>query len=77
VYLECPEVMSRIATTPQDQLVAELLRISDTIDDIDSAIVAPDFYEGDEEEIRRSREFFERRRTLLRRTLAGESILRT
>lgn len=54
----------------------EIHTISETIQIIDNALVAPDFNEGDRDVVERSRAFFEQRQqTLL--AMAGQSIKST
>jgi len=66
--------LTGIKTMSEDVLGMEVAHLDETIEGINAALNADNFYEGDRSEVTRSREFFASRRASIERTLAERSI---
>lgn len=66
--------LAGIKTMSEEVLGMEAAQLDETIEDINEALSADNFYEGDRREVTRSREFFASRRASVERALAERSI---
>lgn len=75
MYSERSNAPRAVIGNSRDTSVEELARLDETIQEIDAALSAEDFYERDRREVTRSREFFLERRLGVQQRLAERSLI--